>query len=262
MLLGILGKAKSGKDTIADYLCKELQFVKVSLADPLKRYCAEVYQFSYEQLWGPSELRDKPDARYVRISGPEFTARFGTKIQLWHTGVSKLPLHEFLGLTKEEYDDFCTTGVVHLTPRFALQHLGTEWGRWCCKDTWIDYALRVARRLQARIYFPEQPDPQGYIDRFGLVSLNRYPDLPKDIRGVVIPDCSFLNEVKAIRHVGGKLIKLVRPNAGLSGDAARHLSEKEQDRIPDSEFDFIINNDGSIDDLFSKVRYAYAVLSA
>lgn len=32
------------------------------------------------------------------------------KMDLWHTGVSKLPIHEFIGMTKREFDDFICEG--------------------------------------------------------------------------------------------------------------------------------------------------------
>lgn len=34
MLIGICGQAGSGKDTVADHLCKNFSFVKVAFADP------------------------------------------------------------------------------------------------------------------------------------------------------------------------------------------------------------------------------------
>lgn len=64
MIVGITGHSGAGKDTVADYLVEKYGFVKVALADPLKRICKEVYDFSDLQLWGPSEERNKPDLRY------------------------------------------------------------------------------------------------------------------------------------------------------------------------------------------------------
>ena len=33
-------------------------------------------------------------------------------------------------------------------PRFALQTLGTEWGR-CYENTWVDYGIRMAQKILA-----------------------------------------------------------------------------------------------------------------
>lgn len=43
MIIGILGKAGSGKDTIADYLSKKYNFKKIALADPIKRLVKDVF---------------------------------------------------------------------------------------------------------------------------------------------------------------------------------------------------------------------------
>ena len=48
MILGISGLAGSGKDTVADILVKHQQCVKVSFADPLKRICRDVFDFTDE----------------------------------------------------------------------------------------------------------------------------------------------------------------------------------------------------------------------
>ena len=43
MIIGICGKAGSGKDTIGDYLIDNYEFTKISLADPLKRLVQDVF---------------------------------------------------------------------------------------------------------------------------------------------------------------------------------------------------------------------------
>jgi len=42
-LIGICGKAGSGKDTIGDYLVKKYKFKKIALADPIKRLVKDVF---------------------------------------------------------------------------------------------------------------------------------------------------------------------------------------------------------------------------
>ena len=70
MIVGITGLAGSGKDTAADFLVKNHGFVKVALADVLKRACKEFFAFTDEQLWGPSEKRNAIDKEidHARIS--------------------------------------------------------------------------------------------------------------------------------------------------------------------------------------------------
>lgn len=100
-----------------------------------------------------------------------------------------------------------------LTARRALQHLGTEFGRAMHPDVWIRYALSRAARH----------------DR------------------VVIPDVRFENEAAAVRAVGGRVVRIVRPGAGLDGDAATHASESGCGRV-----DAVLTNVGSLGELRAK----------
>jgi len=64
-ILGICGRAGSGKDTAADFMVSYGQAKKLALADPMKRLAASVYEFTDNQLWGPSNARNAADQRYM-----------------------------------------------------------------------------------------------------------------------------------------------------------------------------------------------------
>lgn len=61
-LIGLLGKARSGKDTSADYLIKHHKYTKTSFANPLKNACTAVFGFTDEQLYG--DLKETVDKRW------------------------------------------------------------------------------------------------------------------------------------------------------------------------------------------------------
>ena len=63
----------------------------------------------------------------------------------------------------------------------------------------------------------------------------------------VIPDVRFRNEAEAIRNAGGLLIRLNRPGGGGS----LHASETDLDEWTD--WDLVVNNDGSISDLEAQI---------
>jgi hypothetical protein len=72
---------------------------------------------------------------------------------------------------------------------------------------------------------------------------------------IVISDVRFLNELTAIVNRDGCVWRIVRPGAGLEGEHAAHRSEK--DLFDDSDiYDYVIHNDGSIEDLSKKVADA------
>jgi adenosyl cobinamide kinase/adenosyl cobinamide phosphate guanylyltransferase len=69
-IIGISGKARSGKDTFAEMLAKELNktsyppYVMMAFANELKLKCQRDFDLSYEQLWGDS--KEELDKRYIK----------------------------------------------------------------------------------------------------------------------------------------------------------------------------------------------------
>jgi hypothetical protein len=232
VIIGISGLANSGKDTVADILALRRACAKVSFADPLKRICRDVFQFTDEQLWGPSASRNAPDFRYMVSEG---------YAEAYEKHKETDP---------ELAANYARQG--YLTPRVALQLLGTEWGRRCYDTIWVDYALRVAKTILT--------DQRSYSAAFGLGwGANGYQS--RRAVGVVIPDVRFKNEVKGIKAAGGKLIRVVRPGSGLKGTTGQHQSETEQTEIPDEMFDFVIHNVGTLEALEQCVLRAWIGLA-
>lgn len=64
---------------------------------------------------------------------------------------------------------------------------------------------------------------------------------------VIIADVRFPNEAEAIKERGGILIRIERPGAG----AGNHISETALDNY--DKFDYIVNNDGTLEDLFKRI---------
>lgn len=71
-IIGILGKKRSGKDTIADYLVARYNFTKLKFADPLKDVCKILFGFTDEQLNG--DLKEEID-KFWKIS-PRYAMQY------------------------------------------------------------------------------------------------------------------------------------------------------------------------------------------
>jgi hypothetical protein len=198
MIVVVMGQAGSGKDTVADHLVRAHGFAKVSFADPMKRFCREVFDFSESQVWGPLHEKNAPDARWDGLS-----------------------------------------------PRVALQTLGTEWGRGCHPEVWIRYGLRVASELLAgeRWYTPSA----GLVEEEG-----------RRAAGVVIADCRFANEAAAVKRAGGQAWRVIRPGCDGAVGVSGHASEAEQKTLPDSIFDAVLVNDDTLASLYGKADDALA----
>jgi hypothetical protein len=73
MIIGISGKARSGKDTFAEMLAEALNKVKyppyvmMAFANELKLKCQEAFDLTWEQLWGDD--KEVPDERYPKPLG-------------------------------------------------------------------------------------------------------------------------------------------------------------------------------------------------
>ena len=52
MIVGVIGKKRSGKDTIAEYLVEKHGFIRMSFADPMKIACKHIFYMTDEQMWG------------------------------------------------------------------------------------------------------------------------------------------------------------------------------------------------------------------
>lgn len=77
-LIGIIGKKRVGKDTMADFIIKEYNYVKYSFANPLKEACRYIFQFNDEQLYG--NLKETPDARWNNITPRVILQTVGTQL--------------------------------------------------------------------------------------------------------------------------------------------------------------------------------------
>lgn len=249
-IIGLSGLAGSGKDTVAGLIHDELSLrtARVSFADPLKELVNLIFEIPRDSLWGASSLRDIIAHRYdeerewsaaegrLYRHGPRWIhnirghddevaqARLGVWFErLRQTATTPCQLCMYEGNGCKTCDD---SGRVGLTPRQALQTLGTEWGRGIDEDIWVDYALRRADSLL-----------RG-----------------RDLYAVLITDVRFLNEARALRARNDELWLIERAGAGLPGAAGDHPSERDM-RSPELRAlaTQLIDNDGTHDALRQSV---------
>lgn len=169
-LIGVTGRARSGKDTLANFLVDNHGFVRLAFADALKEVVALV--------------ANEP-------------------VELYHDAVQKELLSEALEQTR----------------RWALQVVGVSMRETLGPNVWVRRAMR-------------KWDEAGRPD-------------------TVISDVRFDNEAEAIRAVGGVVIEVVRPGAGLTGEASRHVSE---DGVRQDLIDFEFFNDRSLFEVAEEAR--------
>ena len=245
---GRRGSAGAGKDAVADHLVAKHGFVKVAFADEIKRITMRLWDFTEEQLWGPSEERNKPDDRYPlgyklecgciadryesndkgRIVEPGWWVANILNLcddheEHWHRG-------HCIRVEPEEY---------FLTPRHALQMIGTDVARKVDPDVWARYALKVAKQILE--------EGQGYNRVRGLNRMGwSAGDEPK---GVVFSDLRFKNEMSHVEAAGGKNWRKKRKVAILPGHGGKHESETGLLDVLDEKFDGVFP-DGNLGHCF------------
>lgn len=233
-IIMLAGQAGSGKDTVAAFLKKKAPTtVSIAQADPLKRFAAAVFGFTEEQLWGPSECRNALDPRFevASIAWWKAADAIGQQIVAWaaETGLK--------GVTEKDGVDWlnqlANLSNHQLSPRIALQHLGTEFGRARDQDVWCKYALKTATKLLKGGW--------SYSRELGAVKDAEAP-LPEF---VVITDGRFPNEVLMTNMVGGITLKVVPVDTSTKAAPGlkAHASETELAKIPPQWFSGLVLND-------------------
>ena len=133
-------------------------------------------------------------------------------------------------------------GMPHLTPRWILQNWGTE----------------ICRR--------------GFHDDIWIASLEN--KLRNSTDNVVISDCRFPNEIKAIKAAGGIVVRVVRGpepewygaavshNRGPNGNTNWALSGRRLEQLGvhasetawvGTKFNAVLDNNGTLDDLYQQI---------
>ena len=85
MIIGLLGKAGTGKTTVANHLVSEYNFQKISLAEPLKKMAMMIYGLEHHQVWGTQEEKETIDDRWGK-SPRELLQYLGTDVCREHLG--------------------------------------------------------------------------------------------------------------------------------------------------------------------------------
>lgn len=129
---------------------------------------------------------------------------------------------------------------ITLIPRDVLMEIGTA-GRRIYENTWANYAEKIIKDL----YISSMPPYiLNYKYSCGVCSSSTV------VSRVIVSDLRFKNEYDMIKNNNGITIKVKRPGAGLTGEKAKHESEAG---LPDELFDYVIQNDGTLNDLEVKV---------
>jgi hypothetical protein len=280
----ISGFSGVGKDECASVLLNKFGAVQTGLADPAKRHMADLYGFSYDQLFGPSKFRNAGDVRLPKNLAKDLcltpcpeempvSMDAGLK-KPWYFDVEGRksfsgPMAEILPTLKSSERGTLTTTRYFveegdprfwLSPRESLQ-LYCELMNNLYLDSWVEKGINTHRQL-GEVHEQDATDicyKYWYHRMQGLVLRDTKSEASwetnKDYLVTCFADFRHWHEVRAARRVKDMVPVLVRIRSErVPAPPYQHRSETEQATIPDSEFDFVLVNNGTVADAHAKVE--------
>jgi len=241
-LIGILGNAGAGKDSIGGFIVEATNGKTLSLAEPMKQFAMQTFGFSYDTLFGPSQSRNHVHVEFAtehtanvvlkRLQG-EIATEFLSDIFPEKDPEELHLAHKSLIQWGEDLLDKASLEG-GLSARKTLQTLGTEWGRGFSPDVWVNYAVRKAKHMLQH---------QG-------------------VSVVAITDCRFLNEARVLSEIG-HVWRVTRPgyDGSVAGGITGHASERDQSSDEIKKYVSVeVANDGTLSDLRIKTYEALSGL--
>jgi hypothetical protein len=227
-LIAFAGNMGSGKDTAASVLV-ENGFVRIALADELKRLARKLFGLSNLTLFGPSDERNR---------------EFETSPEYWDTVLKVMYEHRFYirqlfldapELLNDPYVKLKNIVNEQLrgptcSARKILQKLGTDWARegvW--QDVWVAYVGNIYQQLKISGW--------GYTAENGID-----PNIKCTYSGVVITDVRFKNEMLFVHQWSGKVYWIDALKRVPLKDHFKHASEPGYETMSDCVDGVIDNN--------------------
>lgn len=249
-MLCISGFSGVGKDEFLGRLVRRFGVIQTGLVDPAKRHVADIYGFTESQLFGPSRNRNSGDIRYPKTTNPtDFCVSGELPAESNQWADSPVPWWSYRS---------AETGDVvwvrqhdpkfWLSPREALQ-LYCELMNKLYEDTWVRRGIEIHKLIATGMF--------DYNRMVGLI-----PRTTMRAGPIITAFADFrhhheFRSAESIRTNDCRPVFIRIKSKRVPTAPYQHRSETEQMSIPDSKFDFIVENDGSIDELHAKADALY-----
>jgi hypothetical protein len=199
MIIGVSGKARSGKDEVANILCKTYGFKQVSFAKKLKELLITYFGVSEEDL----VIKNKATRSLLQSVG-----------QMTREGIEEY----------SESKDKLSTVIKFATKYFGIDPKDLDNNRKSKSKKIVD---------KVKEYWEKQ------IDEFIKISDNVSTDIwvnyaLKNLDAkeyYVVSDVRYLNEKKAIEKIGGKVVRVERVDKPAIEIGDTHESETDLDNV-------------------------------
>ena len=262
-IIGISGKKTVGKDVVGkiiEYLTGESTVYPFDLN----------IDYSHKSNWEVKKFADKLkdiiclliNCTREQLENESFKSKeLGEEWWYWYMerdgGYSPIIL-DYLTTTKKELKSYEGLELIKPTPRFLMQYVGTNLFRnQLHPEIWVNSLMSEYKPLHGYQTTDSKINIGGISIPIPVLDIDKrvFPNW-------IITDMRFPNEMEAVKKRGGITIRVNRPCdiCGGSGyhkmscpvsKSGEHLSETSLDK---AEFDYVIENSGSIEELIEKVR--------
>lgn len=213
--VAISGKANSGKNTLAKLLSNQLDQFETN--NRMQRIISN-WKNSWDQEYMQEDLLAKE--WYCKIMA--FADPIKEMVMILFPQTKRESLWGASHL-REEVISNCYKDNKPLTYRQVLFDLGTQIGRGYNDNCWLN----------------------NFDNRYQQIVAQTSPSL------IVVSDCRFRNEFNHLKQKGFYLIRLYRET---NQPTINHISETKQSEIKDEEFDYVLHNNQSLEDLTQEVK--------
>ena len=255
MIISISGKLNSGKDTVGEIV----QIISASPHFTDEAVLSFIGRQHLNSIWEIKKFADKLKDIVCMLLGctreqleddREFKEKeLGEEWWYYKDSLFTDDMYSYLE-NKERLDNDLTYYIIKHTPRSLLQLLGTECGREIIHpNIWVNSLMADYKN---NLEFPLYNEGKVVKEK-----LHGYPNW-------IITDTRFPNELAIIEKRSGVTIRVNRPKQewikvgdweAFTGKKVIHVEEHPSETALDNaEFDYVIENDGELVDLVSKVR--------
>lgn len=267
MIISISGYIGSGKDTVGNILQILIDMPHFSNIAVIEYLDKKDINYSYKNKKFADKLKDivcmligctreqLEDRDFKETSLGEEWTRYSVANGFWSHSDNN-PSHKMMDskqCTKEEYEEevkinWQTAYKTVYTPRLLLQHIGTELFRNQIIDgIWVNALMSEYKPKEELVGTTPENIQWGEV----------YPNW-------IITDTRFPNEHQAVKDKGGINIRVNRPkerelilrNATSIIDTRKTLEPKHKSEtaLDNATFDYVILNNGTIEDLVNECR--------
>lgn len=260
MIIGINGKIGSGKDTVGriiQYLMLDENTTKYFVKDWINK---EHYLLDTHSNWEIKKFAGKLKQIASILTGATLEQLEDQDFKKQLLGPEWDQSSQYNGKECHECGSYGNTYVMSNNPTYRelLQVLGTEAMRNVIhENVWVnalmaDYSKYINQATGEQVLIDDYLYYKNGLDSKAQIVTKQEPNW-------IITDMRFPNEMDAVKAKGGITIRVNRPYSTTGGNGIPATFSQTQfhpseTALDDHEFDYVIDNNGSISDLIDKVK--------